>query len=93
LTSASTWSCQDGGQRVLGARVADLVGQRLVAERGAVEEAESSDDRVDRARLEAAGQEVKVVVADVAEIELIGRPAMVAGQAGDGIGVDAGAAG
>ena len=78
---------QNRWQCVLGTGIRDLLGQRLVAERRAVEEAQSSDDWIDRARLQPTRQQMPPVVSDLLDAELIGRCVMVAGEAGDGVGV------
>ena len=74
-------------QRVFGPRIGDLIGQRLVAERRGVEEAERADNRIDRARLQTAFEQMQAVCADVLDAELIRRRVMVSGKAGDGVGV------
>lgn len=79
---------QNRRERVLGTGKRDLIGERLVADRRAVEEAQGADDRIDRARLEAAGQKVEPVVANVLDPELVWGLVVIPGKAGDGIGVD-----
>jgi hypothetical protein len=75
-------------QRVLDAAKGDLLGELLVAQCGTVEEAQGSDDRIDRRRFEATRHELQSVVADVFEAQLVGGLPVELGEVGNGIGVD-----